>query len=123
MCCTEKHIVPEALSKGGVSRIPQMSCLRTDSHPLDLKIIKHIVLPFSKIMCGNNQYITHDETGVSAALYCTCEGVIPSIMVINDPLIVSEYVQPMVILVSFINFAVLQVKRRNVIAYIIGIIV
>lgn len=54
--------------------------------------------------------------------YCTCEGVIPSIMMVDYLLILSEYVEPVVILLSVINFFVLHVEKRNVMAYTKGII-
>lgn len=46
--------------------------------------------------------------------YSTCEGVIPSIMMINCPLILSECVEPVVKLLSVVYSVVLYVQMRNV---------
>lgn len=47
---------------------------------------------------------------------CTCVGVVPSIVTINCPLILGEYVEPVVKLLSVVNSVVLHVKNRNVTA-------
>lgn len=43
-------------------------------------------------------------------------------MMVDYLLILSEYVEPVVILLSVINFFVLHVEKRNVMAYTKGII-